>query len=166
MTSDTYEPAARGLVPADFAVPAGLTCDGLRLELLGPQHNEADHAAWTSSVEHIRATPGWARRDWPTAPMSLAENLADLVSHQDRSARRVDFAYTVIEEASGEIVGCVYIKPARDAQFPVEALSWVRADRAELDRPLTEAVGRWLRTAWPFDAVGYRLGDRPMTITR
>lgn len=167
------------IVPEDFAVPADLIAGGLRLELLGPQHNEADHAAWTSSIEHIRATPGWAGRDWPVEGMTLAQNLADMISHQERSARRIDFAYTVIEEATGEIVGCVYIKPTRGggdadggpsaddgADCPVEALSWVRADRAGLDGPVTEIVGSWLMTQWPFTQISYRLGDYPMTIRR
>ena len=68
MTSDD----AGLLVPADFPVPPGLTSGGLHLELLGPQHNEADHAAWTSSIDHIKATTGWAGRGWPF-PMSLAD---------------------------------------------------------------------------------------------
>lgn len=151
------------IVPADFAVPAGAAGEGMRLELLGPQHNDADYAAWTSSIDHIRATAGWAGRRWPH-PMTLEQNLADLLSHEDRSARRIDFAYTVIEEATGQIVGCVYIKPARGGEHPVEALSWVRADRAGLDEPLTRVVDAWLRADWPFPAVGYRLGDVPTTI--
>src|SRR6202035_1800822 len=69
---------ARPIVPDTFAVPEAHVTAGLRLELLGPQHNEADHAAWTSSIEHIRSTPGF-EGDWPpTAGMTLAENLADL----------------------------------------------------------------------------------------
>src|ERR1700733_15595694 len=48
-----------GFVPAGFQVPTALTAGALRLEPLGPQHNEADYAAWTGSIEHIRATPGF-----------------------------------------------------------------------------------------------------------
>jgi hypothetical protein len=33
------------------------------LEPLGPEHNEQDYDAWTSSMEHIAETPGF-----PTAP--------------------------------------------------------------------------------------------------
>jgi hypothetical protein len=33
--------------------------------------------------------------------------------------------------------------------------SWVRADRAELDVPLHDAVATWLNEAWPFTAVRY-----------
>ena len=45
-------------VPHDFDPPAGLVTPDFVLEPLGPQHNERDYAAWTSSMEHILATPG------------------------------------------------------------------------------------------------------------
>ena len=49
-------------VPPDFAVPTEVTFGDVRLLPLGPEHNSADHAAWTSSIDHIRATPGFAAR--------------------------------------------------------------------------------------------------------
>jgi hypothetical protein len=67
-------------VPADFAVPGGLTAGDMRLEPLGPRHNAADYAAWTASTGHIQATPGFPWGDWPHE-MSLAENLRDLERH-------------------------------------------------------------------------------------
>jgi len=61
-------------VPADFVPPSGLVTEGFVLEPLGPSHNEADYAAWTSSIPHIQATPGFAGGSWPHE-MNLAENL-------------------------------------------------------------------------------------------
>ncbi|HEY2791721.1 MAG TPA: N-acetyltransferase [Micromonosporaceae bacterium] len=145
------------LVDSSFEVPEVHVTDAFRLELLGPQHNEADHAAWMSSIEHIRSTPGFDRGWPPAAGMTLAENLADLESHADRSARRVDFAYSVIEVATGDVIGCVYLKPSTVAD--VDVSSWVCAARAELDGPLTDAVTAWLEVAWPFAVVHYRPGD-------
>jgi hypothetical protein len=52
-------------VPADFAVPEALTAGEFRLEPLGPQHNAADYAAWTASIDHILGTPGFAGWGWP-----------------------------------------------------------------------------------------------------
>jgi hypothetical protein len=150
--------AGQGLVPADFVVPDAAILGGLRVELLGPQHNDADHAAWMSSIEHIRSTPGFDRGWPPAAGMTLAENLADLRSHEDRSARREDFAYSVIEAATGEVLGCVYLKPCRTVDGALDASSWVRASHAELDGPLADAVGEWLRLEWPVRVVHYRAG--------
>ena len=153
-------------VPADFTVPDGLTTGEFRLEPLGPQHNTADYAAWTASIGHIRATPGFAGASWPHQ-MSLAENLRDLERHaQDFIARR-GFTYTVLSTATGEVIGCVYIYPSRD-QDPdhpeaggrhAAVRSWVRADHAALDPVLYHTVRAWLDRDWPFRSIEYAPRD-------
>ena len=65
-------------VPDDFEMPLELATDRLRLERLGPEHNERDHEAWTSRITHIRAAPGFSDGKWPTE-MSTEQNLVDLV---------------------------------------------------------------------------------------
>src|SRR5512147_2591266 len=40
-------------VPPDFDVPLGLETSEFVLEPLGPEHNEQDYDAWTSSMKHI-----------------------------------------------------------------------------------------------------------------
>src|SRR5215510_6947448 len=80
-------------VPDDFAVPRELVTGEFRLEPLGPQHNAGDYEAWTSSMEHIRATPGFAGRPWPV-PMTLEDNLGDLRRHERDFTARSGFTYT------------------------------------------------------------------------
>jgi RimJ/RimL family protein N-acetyltransferase len=144
------------LVPADFVVPTELTTARFRLEPLGPQHNDADHAAWTSSIEHIRATPGF-RGQWPPVNgMTLEANLADLRRHADDFVQRRGFTYTVLDPADGEVIGCVYIYPSRSDDHATHVRSWVRADRADLDAPLHTAVAAWLSTHWPLPRVNYQ----------
>ncbi|MBY8876159.1 GNAT family N-acetyltransferase [Actinacidiphila acidipaludis] len=145
----------RALVPEDFVVPTELITPRFRLEPLGPQHNAADHAAWTGSIEHIRATPGF-QGSWPPVDgMSLEANLADLRRHADDFVERRGFTYTVIETGSGDVIGCVYIYPARDDAHLTDVRSWVRADRAEWDAPLYAAVSSWLSTDWPLGSISY-----------
>jgi hypothetical protein len=149
-------------VPADFAVPEGLTAEEFRLEPLGPQHNAADYAAWTSSIGHIQATPGFAGKSWPHQ-MTLAENLRDLERHAQDFAGRRGFTYTVLSKGTGDVIGCVYIYPQRgDGQGGAspggqraDVSSWVRADRAELDPLLYRSVSAWLERDWPFRSVEY-----------
>jgi len=143
------------LVPDDFAVPDGLRTELFVIEPLDVRHNVADHAAWTSSIDHIRATPGFAGRRWPSRPMSLEENAADLVKHARDFAGRTGFAYTVLDPASGEVIGCVYFYPPRRSGYDVDVRSWVRADHATLDKPLHDLVRRWLAEAWPFEKPDY-----------
>ena len=156
------EDRARAFVPDEFAVPRELVTADFRLEPLGPQHNAADYDAWTSSMAHIRATPGFARWKWPRE-MTPEENLGDLRRHAADFAARTGFTYTVLDPG-GRVVGCVYIYPAKDeegapageaAPGVADVHSWVRADRAELDVPLYAAVSAWLADIWPFAEVRY-----------
>ena len=98
-------------VPEDFAVPDGLMAGEFRLAPLEPQHNEADYAAWTASMDHIRATPGFPNGSWPHE-MSLSDNLRDLERHAQDFAERRGFTYTVLSTGTGDVIGCVYIYPA------------------------------------------------------
>jgi hypothetical protein len=142
-------------VPDTFAVPTGLTTEDFRLEPLGPQHNESDYAAWTSSIDHINATPGFADWDWPDASLSIADNHSDLVKHAQDFAARTGFTYTVLDPADGRVIGCLYLYPARRPGFDVSVRSWVTSDRAELDEPLWRAVSAWIGADWPFQAPDY-----------
>ena len=141
-------------VPADFEVPFGLETSQFVLEPLGPEHNEQDYDAWTSSMEHIAATPGYPDGSWPRE-MTPDENRADLRRHADDFRNRRGFTYTVLDPSSREVTGCVYIYPVRDRDYDASVLSWVRASRAHLDTPLWRAVSEWLASDWPFASVEY-----------
>jgi RimJ/RimL family protein N-acetyltransferase len=141
-------------VQDEFAVPDRLVADRFVLEPLGPQHSEADYAAWTSSVEHIRATPGWRGTSWPVE-MTPQQNTDDLIRHQEDFAARRGFTYTVLDPGDRQVIGCVYLYPPRRPGTDVQVHSWVRADRADLDVPLWQAVTDWLRDQWPWTAPDY-----------
>lgn len=144
----------RSFVPSGFVVPLALTTEQFRLEPLGPQHNDSDYDAWSSSVEHIHAMPGWESSSWPDG-RSLEDNLGDLERHAADFQNRAGFTYTVLDPAGGEVIGCVYIYPEKTEQHEARVLSWVRASRAELDAPLWRAVTDWLANDWPFERVAY-----------
>jgi hypothetical protein len=142
-------------------VPDGLTAGEFRLEPLGPQHDAADYAAWTASIDHIRATPGFPWDSWPHQ-MSLADNLRDLQRHAQDFAERRGFTYTVLGAGPGDVIGCVYIYPPRGAgqggtegELQAVVRSWVRADRAAIDPVLYHAVRAWLERDWPFHSIEY-----------
>jgi hypothetical protein len=159
--------AVMSFVPDDFEVPRSLAGEGFRLEPLGPEHNEGDYRAWTSSIAHIRSTPGFEGRSWPPLDMTPEENLGDLERHAADFAGRSGFTYTVRAAGSDEIIGCVYIYPdasgtsgasgasGTSGTSGADVRSWVSADHAALDVALYQAVSAWLRSAWPFTAVRY-----------
>ena len=141
-------------VPPEFDPPLGLSTPEFLLEPLGPQHNERDYHAWTSSIEHVHATPGFPDGSWPHE-MTAEENRRDLERHQRDFVERTGFTYTVLDPVDGDVIGCVYIYPIKD-EAGAEVSSWVRADHAALDIPLAEAVAAWLESTWPFAHVRYQ----------
>ena len=140
------------LVPGEFDVPERFAGPGFALEPLGAEHNERDFAAWMSSIDHIRATQGFPYGSWPL-PMSLEENLADLVHHANDFADRTGFTYSVLD--GDEVIGCVYIYPSSSLRHDASVRSWVRASRADLDVVLWDSMTTWLADEWPFSSVDY-----------
>jgi hypothetical protein len=144
--------ASVDFVPPGFHPPTSLTTGQFRLEPLGPQHNHADHAAWTSSIEDIRSTPGYRDGNWPPrGGLTLKQNLSDLGRHADDFARAVGVAFTVLNPRNSDVIGCVHLYPSTSEAWDVRVQSWVRADRQGLDVPLFAAVARWLATDWPWE---------------
>ncbi len=140
-------------VPDDFEVPITFEGPGFHLEPLGPRHNERDHEAWMSSVEYIRSTPGFPDPDdnWPY-PMSLEDNLGDLVAHASHFADRIGFTYSILD--GEQVIGCVYIYPSSDPKYHASVSSWVTASYTDLDRTVWETLSRWLGE-WPFPSIYY-----------
>jgi hypothetical protein len=95
-------------VPPDFEVPFGIETSEFLLEPLGPEHNDQDYNAWTSSMEHIAATPGFPWGTWPHE-MTPGENRADLERHAEDFRNRKGFTYTVLDPASRDAIGCVCV---------------------------------------------------------
>jgi hypothetical protein len=134
-------------VPPDFDIPLGFEGPGFHLEPLGPIHNERDHQAWMSSIDHIKSTPGFEDSDWPAA-MSLEANMSDLVMHATDFENRSGFTYSVLDGA--DVIGCIYIYPSVATDHDVKVTSWVRQNRSEMDVVVWRAVSDWIETKWPF----------------
>lgn len=155
MGSDTmaYRSVAMkdSFVPESFETPRSFEGPGFRLEPLGPEHNERDHEAWSSSMDHIRSTPGdWG--DWPH-PMTSEENLGDLEMHAREFRDREAFTYSVLD--GEEVIGCLYIYPDEEGDSDAHVRSWVRESHAEMDAVVWRAVTDWLGREWPFDRFRY-----------
>jgi hypothetical protein len=112
-------------VPRGFRVPRRLETAQFMLEPLGPEHNEQDYDAWTSSMEHIAETPGFPDGSWPRE-MTRDENRDDLQRHANDFRNRSGFTYTVLDPVGRDVIGCVYIYPLPDSDYAASVLSWVR----------------------------------------
>jgi len=119
MTQPRFVPAR--FIPPRLPKSAGFTLVPLRLD-----HNEGDLDAWSSSVDHIHATPGFAGHPWPDEPMTLERNARDLAEHESDFAHGRGFTYSVVSEMGNEVIGCVYIHPSAKEGVAADVRSWVR----------------------------------------
>ncbi len=149
------EPTTPRFVDPLFSLHPPPRGPGYVLTPLGVEHNEADLRAWSSSVDHVHATPGFEGHSWPDDPMTLERNRDDLRRHAEDFAQRRGFTYSVLSDPGADVVGCVYIYPSALEGVDAAVRSWVRASRAELDEPLYRTVSEWLATEWPFRRFDY-----------
>ncbi len=137
-------------MPPNFEVPLEYAWSVFHLEPLGEQHNDRDHEAWMSSIDHIRSTPGFSPQEepnWPVA-MTLERNMEDLVRHARDFRERRGFTYSILE--GDDVIGCIYIYPGRLPGHDAEISFWVRQSHADLDSAVREALAKWIDEKWPF----------------
>lgn len=138
-------------VPSEFDPPVSFEGPGFHLVPLGPEHNERDHEAWMSSMDHIHSTPGdWG--SWPRS-MTLEENRSDLEKHAGEFTDREAFTYSILD--GDEVIGCLYVYPDSEDDTDADVSSWVRASRAGMDVVVWETISGWLRNEWPFETFRY-----------
>ena len=145
-------------VPAGFEIPQPRDWVAFRLEPLDEKHNDRDHDAWMSSIDHIRSSPGFdsPESSWP-APRSLERNLEDLIGHAQDFERREGFTYSILDGQC--VIGCLYIYPAQRSGHDAEISSWVRENRAEMDPIVWKALSTWIDEEWPFSNPYYAARD-------
>lgn len=144
------------LVGKDFQIPEILETERFRLRMLTVKDVEKDYDAVISSIEHLQGVFGAISR-WPSADLTLEQDLIDLGWHQKEFQKRTSFAYTVMNLDESECLGCVYIYPSTKEGFDAEVYMWVRksAYDAGLDPVLYVSVKEWIQKKWPFEKVAY-----------
>jgi len=143
------------LVPEDFIVPTQLMTDDFLIRPLRGADAELDYAAVMSSREHLKGVFGVG--DWPEETLTLEEDRESLEGHEWEFGKRQAFCYTVMNHAESEVMGCIYIYPARLDEYDAHIVMWVTRSAFDrgLDPVLFESVKDWVAGDWPFEAVSY-----------
>lgn len=144
------------LLSAEFEVPAGLETDDFHLRMLTVNDVVKDYEAVMTSREHLQGVFG-PQSSWPAADLTLEQDLIDLGWHQKEFQNRASFAYTVMNRQETHCLGCVYIYPAKPADYDAQVILWARQSELAggLETRLLAAVKQWLAQDWPFERVGF-----------
>ena len=92
------------------ALPQRVEVGEITFEPLTPELLSADYAAVMRDTPMLRQ---WCGQDWPRPDFSLAENLADLEHHDREQRDGVALTYSVF--CHDLLIGCIYVRPIRDA---------------------------------------------------
>lgn len=151
---------------ADLAgpIPDGLTTPEFVLRPLVAADVELDYAAVMESRVELRP---WEQTGWPADDFTLADDLVDVESLEQRHLERRSFTYTVTTPGGTECLGCVYVMPPDARSFTSAEISpvgdrrwtdyraaiyfWVRTSRLSsgLDARLFDALRDWFARGWP-----------------
>ncbi len=138
-------------VPENFAIPAQLSNDRIRLRMLSVADAQKDYEAVVETRIRLRKS---SHHGWPRDGFTLDENVADLKRHEREFLDREAFAYTVVALDESRVLGCVYINPG-DAEHEAVVRFWVRDSEQALLTFLMNTVQTWVAEVWPFTAVRF-----------
>jgi hypothetical protein len=151
----------RPLVPGGFVAPTRLDGEGFHLRPLRAADVVKDFAA---VVETEKRLIGFMdpKDTWP-AGLTVEENLVDLGWHEREFTLGHSFAYTVMNDGEGRVLGCCYIYPSDRPEYDAMVFYWVREAeyRSSLDRRLGDALRAWIERSWPLRRVAYPGRDIP-----
>lgn len=129
-----------------WEIPKNHEMGDFHLKSLSIIENERDYSAIMESVANIRSAA--PQLTWPQG-LTLEKNLVDLAWHQKEFEARRSFAW-IIEDGSGEYLGCAYVYPSIDGSRSADvAWWWRRGFQVHHDKFETLFFG-WLKSEeWP-----------------
>ena len=148
--------------PDTIDIPRGIETEDFRLRMLTIHDVVKDYDAVMRSIVHLRGVFG-PDSSWPSADLTLEQDLIDLGWHQKEFQKRSSFAYTVMSLDESRCLGCVYVDPSDKVGYDARVTLWVRRSEMGkgLDIKLFSTVRMWLSDEWWFTAVAFP--EREMT---
>lgn len=141
-------------LPEPVRIPDGFETEQFRLRPLTVHDVVKDFDAVMSSRAQLWELFG-PGTDWPSAALTIEQNLIDLAWHQKEFQTRGSFTYTVVSLDESRVLGCVYLYPPDDSQSDAVVRHWVRSSELHggLHDHLLERLRGWLDHEWPFKRV-------------
>ena len=143
-------------VPKSFSIPDGIKNKEFKIRKLTIHDLVKDYDAVMSSIDHLKGIFG-PKNSWPSAKLTLEQNLVDLAWHQKEFEIKNSFTYTVMNLIETKCLGCVYINPSEKVGFDAEVIFWVRKSELAngLDERLFSEIKFWLSKEWWFKNAGF-----------
>lgn len=154
--NNAVQSAAAVWLDASFVVPERYAVAGVVLVKVDPALAEQDYQALLQAKVQIRQDLGTA---WPEDNLKLADNKASLVNDLQAFEQRTNFTYHLLEQTTGQVIGCVYISQNGDIPQQAVLYYWLipKYQQSPAHLPIRQGLQQWLKTAWPFQSVDFSL---------
>ena len=148
--------ATRPLVDSSFVVPERYAFDNVVVVKVDPAYAEADYVALMLARTQIRQDLGTT---WPEESLTLAENKASLVNDLQAFQQRTNFTYHLLDNATGQVIGCLYLSQGGAEQYQATMYFWLIPAyyQSKAYQPIRQGLQQWINTAWPLQAVDVSL---------
>jgi len=138
-------------VPKGYHPPQLLETPDFRIRPITIHDVVKDYDAVMSSREYLWKRFGkiWG---WPTADLSLEQDLIDLAWHQKEAQLNSSYNYAVMSPNEDRLLGCVYLDPPENPLNDVDIWYWIRfiEHQKALEEKLGIAIRNWIAKEWIF----------------
>jgi hypothetical protein len=147
----------------NFRPPLTYDFGPFKVAVLSSHFADQDFVAVRASADSIRNVFG-PKNGWPDSNISHAENLVDLVRHEQEFNDRVAFAYALLDPSEELYLGCLYIKSIKSKRdhdrrrqlFQAQAFFWLSTVHTAVSaRDVLPVLQEWLSDYWPLASVAW-----------
>ncbi len=139
----------KSFVPHDFKPPVAFENEHFHFRTLSQTHlyvvenykmNTYDHLP--ERVPHMGA---FHRIDIPIGDELIGQ------AYYDRNPQiRDSFVYPVLKKGEGNMIGSIYIRPSKNAEYDAQITMWLRTNDSLANNVFVETVKKWIQNDWPF----------------
>lgn len=144
----------------NYSIPTVYRLGDITLRALSVNDLDRDFSAIMASAAEIKAAhPG---TNWPDG-LTKDKNLIDLAWHQREFEARRSFAW-VLENATGDYLGCLYVYPSIAGEQSADVAWWWRTGATVPSQSFGDLLLAWLTSSdWP--GLDYKL-QREQTVEK
>jgi hypothetical protein len=143
-------------VPVEFIPPVSFENENFYFKTLSQNNIYAVENLRMNAYDHLpERVPhmgAWHRVDIPMGDDLIGQ------AYYDRNPQiRDSFVYPVFLKSEGNMIGSIYIRPSKNADYDAQITMWLRTNDPLANRVFVETVKNWIQKEWPFKNPGFAM---------
>ncbi|MBW6480551.1 MAG: hypothetical protein K0B37_14075 [Bacteroidales bacterium] len=137
-------------VPIEFIPPVSFENEYFHIRTLSRNNVYAVENLRMNAYDHLpERVPhmgAWHRIDIPMGDDLIGQ------AYYDRNPQiRDSFVYPVLLKSEGNMIGSIYIRPSKNADYDAQITMWLRTSDNQVNDEFVEMIKLWISKEWPFE---------------